>query len=80
MRRIGKEYLITGEGLGQVDFNQMIGMNESSAWLWQQIEGKDFDVDTLVSLLTEHYEVDEATARADAQESLQNWVDARIIE
>ena len=80
MRRIGKEYLITGEGLGQVDFNQMIGMNESSAWLWQQIEGKDFDVDTLVSLLTEHYEVDEATARADAQEILQNWVDARIIE
>lgn len=80
LRRIGKEYLITGEGLGQVDFNQMIGMNESSAYLWQQVENKDFDADTLASLLTEHYEVDEATARADAQEILQNWADARIIE
>ncbi|MDD3039898.1 PqqD family protein [Bacteroides sp.] len=80
LRRIGTEYIVTGEGLGQVDFNQMIGMNASAAYLWQQVENKDFDTDTLASLLTEHYEVDEATARADAQEILQNWADARIIE
>lgn len=79
LRKIGKEYIITGEGLGQVNFNQMIGLNESSAMLWQEVEGKDFDADTLATLLIEHYEVDEQTAKADAKEILENWVKAQIV-
>lgn len=79
LRKIGKEYIITGEGLGQVDFNQMIGLNESSAMLWQEVEGKDFDVNTLATLLMEHYEVDEQTAKADAEEILKNWIKAQIV-
>lgn len=79
LRKIGKEYIITGEGLGQVNFNQMIGLNESSAYLWQEVDGKDFDAGTLATLLVKHYEIDEQTAMTDAEEILNNWIKAQIV-
>ena len=41
LRKMGSEYIIVGEGLGQVDFNKLIALNHSAAYLWQRIEGKD---------------------------------------
>ena len=37
-------------------------------------------VDSLVSLLLEEYEVDEATARGDAETLVQKWQEAGIID
>ena len=55
-------------------------MNESAAYLWQQVEGKSFTIDDLTRLLCEAYEVDEETAKADSQTVFQQWLDAGIAE
>ena len=55
-------------------------MNESSAYLWTNVVGKDFSANDLVALLTEQYDVDEETALNDAQALIQQWLEAGIIE
>jgi hypothetical protein len=80
LRKIGCEYIIVGEGLGQVSFNKILLFSPSAAMLWQHVEGKDFDADTLTDLLTTHYEVDEQTAQLDAQVILCEWQKAKIVE
>ena len=79
LRKLGKEHIVVGEGLGQVNFNKMISLNESAAYLWESVDGKDFSVEDLVSLLLERYDVEEAVARKDAQALALAWVDAGVV-
>lgn len=80
LRRMGSEYIIVGEGLGQVDFNKLISLNQSAAYLWQEIEGKRFTAGTLASLLVERYGIDMATALNDANDIIKDWLEAKIVE
>ncbi|MBQ3723109.1 MAG: PqqD family protein [Bacteroidales bacterium] len=79
LRKLGKEHIVVGEGLAQVNFNKMISLNASAAYLWESVEGKDFTVDDLVSLLLDKYEVEEEIARRDAEALAQAWLEAGVI-
>lgn len=79
MRTIVGQHVVIGEGLAQVDFNKMITMNDSAAYLWEGVTGKDFTVEDLTKLLTDHYEVEEERARADAEKIAAKWLEAGII-
>ena len=79
LRPLGKEFIVIGEGIAQVDFNRMISMNSSAAYLWQKVEGKEFTVEDLRDYLLEEYEVDPETAAADAAEVARQWIDAGIV-
>lgn len=80
LRSICGENILVAEGIENIDFSNIISMNESSAWLWQQVQGKDFDAQTLAELLTQEYEVDMETALADTQQLLGLWQKAGIVE
>lgn len=80
LRSIVGQYVVIGEGIEQVDFNKMITMNESAAYLWQGVEGKDFTVEDLTRLLTDKYDVSEETAAADAAKIAVKWIEAGIVE
>lgn len=80
LRSMGSEYIIVGEGLGQVDFNKLISLNQSAAYLWQEIEEKEFTAETLASLLVEHYGIDAATALNDSNDIIKDWLEVKIIE
>ena len=73
------QYVVIGEGIAQVDFNRMITMNESAAYLWQGVEGKDFTVEDLTRLLTDKYEVTGEKATADAAALARKWIDAGVV-
>ena len=79
LRTLGEEYIVVGEGLGQVDFNKMISLNASTAYLWESVEGKEFSVEDLTQLLLDRYEVEEAVAAADAAKLARAWLEAGII-
>lgn len=80
LRDICGEKILLAEGVENIDFSDIISMNESSAYLWENIQGKTFTVNDLANLLTANYEVDEATALADATTLAKQWVDAGIVE
>lgn len=81
LRTICGENVVVAEGIENIDFSKIISMNESAAYLWQKVEGlPSFTTDDLTRLLCEEYEVEKATAQADAQAIAQQWVNAGIIE
>lgn len=80
LRNVCGEQVIVAEGRENIDFSNIISMNETSAYLWNAIQGKDFTVDDLVELLTQEYDVDEQTARKDAQTLTNQWLEAGICE
>ena len=80
LRVVCGEHIIVAEGEENIDFSNIISMNESSAYLWQNIQGKEFTHEDLVDLLTQEYEVDEATALKDVKALTELWLQAGIIE
>lgn len=80
MRTVCREHVILAKGLQNVDFNKIISLNESAAYLWEAVQGKEFTPETLADLLMQEYEVDKETALADAREMAKAWVEAGICE
>ena len=80
LRNICGENVVIAGGIENIDFSKIISMNESAAYLWQQIGDKDFTVDDLADYLCQEYEVDQATALSDAKTVVEQWRDAGIIE
>ena len=79
LRELGGDYILIGESAELVNFNNIITFNEAAAYLWQNVQGKDFDVDTLTALLLAEYEVSEEIAREDAQATIDDWKEIGII-
>lgn len=79
LRNVCGENILVADGIENIDFSKLISMNESAAYLWEKTQDIDFNADTLTQMLLEEYEVDEKTARADAQTVIQQWLDAGII-
>lgn len=80
LRSVTGENIIVADGIENIDFSRIISMNESAAYLWKNVQGTDFDAETLTKLLLEEYDVDEATARNDAKQIITQWQEAGIIE
>ncbi|MBR1869248.1 MAG: PqqD family protein [Bacteroidales bacterium] len=79
LRNIGQEHIVTGEGLAQINFNKMISLNDSAAFLWERIEGRDFSVQDLADALVEEYEIDAETALRDSEAIARKWIEAGIV-
>lgn len=79
LRELGGDYILIGESAELVNFNNLITFNEAAAYLWQNVEGKDFDVETLTQLLLDEYEVTEEVARQDAEATINDWKEVGIV-
>ena len=80
LRDVMGQATVIGEGVGQVNFNKLITMNSTAAWLWEQVAGKDFNVETLVSLLIEKYGIDMELAQKDAEAIAKQWTEIGLLE
>ena len=80
LRQICGEYVVVGEGLAQVNFNKMLSLNETAAFLWKEVQGKEFTKDTLVDLLLEQYEVERERAAQDVDKLLSVWLKEGVAE
>ena len=80
LRPLGKEFIVTPESVAQINFNKMISLNSSAAYLWKSVEGKEFTAETLRDLLLERYDVSEEIAARDAENIARTWVEAGIAE
>ena len=85
IRNICGHNIIVAEGKENMDFSNIISMNESSALLWNAIQDKDFTVDDLAELLMDNYQIDDDTplpseqALADAETVVGQWRTAGIL-
>ena len=80
LRTICGENVVVGEGLAQVNFNKLLSLNETAAFLWKEVEGKDFTKEDLVKLLVDNYEVTAELAGPDVDKLLGTWVSEGVVE
>ncbi len=80
LRNVCGEHVVVADGKENIDFSKIINMNESSAYLWSNLQGKDFTVDDMVALLTQEYDVDDATAHRDSEHLMALWKEAGLLD
>lgn len=69
LRQIGDDYVIVPVGKAALDFNGMITVNETGAFLWEQLV-KGTSKEGLLETLMETYEVIQEEAERDIDEFL----------
>ena len=85
LRKLGNEYILIGESMALINFNKMITLNETAAFLWQKAEELtrthgSFDAAALCKALCDEYEVSPAQAMTDIDSTLSSWLSTAIIE
>ena len=74
LRDIMGQATVIGEGVDQVNFNKLITLNSSAAFLWKKVEGKEFDENMLADLLVEEYGITREIAENDSKAIAAQWV------
>jgi len=80
LRTICGQNVVSGEGLQQVNFSKLISLNDTAAYLWKAVEGKEFTEEDLVDLLLAEYEVERERAAADVASLCANWKEMGLID
>jgi len=79
LRSVGGRHVVVAIGKASEEFNGLIKLNETGAFLWKQLE-KGTTYDDMLSALLNEYEVDEATARQGIDAFIETAKNANLIE
>lgn len=74
------ENIVTAEGLEHINFNKLISLNSTAAFLWRKVADSEFSAEQLAQHLVEEYGIDMEIALSDAKKLCQAWIDAGIAE
>lgn len=80
VRKIAGESVIVRMGTQNVKMTTIISLNPTSEWLWEQLQGVEFDAQKVADLLTAEYEVEAAVALADANVWIESLRKAELVE
>lgn len=74
----GETFLVP-MGEGNIDYSKLIALNESSLLMWKRMEQGEFEIDDLVKVLLDEYEVEESVARQDVEKIIEQFKVEKII-
>jgi hypothetical protein len=81
LREVCGEEVVMAEGLDVVNFNKLISLNETAAFIWKKaVKDGDFTPEQLAEYLCEEYDVDSKTALADVNSLIEKWKDMGLFE
>ena len=80
LRTLCGEHIVVGEGLDQINYNKIISLNDSAAYLWEQVSGREFTLEDLVKLLTNQYDVSAERALQDVKQMVAAWQEQGLVE
>lgn len=80
LRKIADEYIMIAGSGDSLDYTQAVSLNDSAAYLIEQVQGRDFTARDWVELLTERYDVDQAQAAEDIEQLIQMLIQAEIVD
>ena len=79
LRTVCDENVIVAYGRKNIDFSKVISLNESAAYLWNAVIGKEFTCQELADLLCKEYEVDAQTALNDVNQIAAEWKELGLV-
>ena len=74
------ENIVTAEGMENINFNKLISLNSTAAFLWKNLEGKEFTEKEMAQLLIDEYGIDMELAMKDSTNLCNVWKEAGIAE
>jgi methyltransferase-like protein len=77
-RKTGNEYVLVPIANNIADMNSVYTLNETGAFIWEQIDGKR-SVQEIISVLIEEYEIDNESASKDVFAFIENMSKYLII-
>jgi hypothetical protein len=80
LREMCGENIVAAEGIENINFNKLISLNESAAYLWKELAGKEFTIEEMANLLISRYEIDRELAIKDSTNLCEAWIKAEIAE
>ena len=80
LRDICGESVIVATGRKNIDFSKVISLNESAALVWRGVIDRDFEVEDMVKVLLDNYEVSAERATADAQALAKQWQEIGLVD
>lgn len=79
LRNVASNYIVVAVGEAGIDFNGIITINETGAFLWKELE-KGSSESELISKLTKEYEVSEEIAAKDVSSFINTMKEAELLE
>ncbi|EKY01283.1 PqqD family protein [Porphyromonas catoniae] len=80
LRKIADEYIMIVGSEDSLDYTQAVSLNDSAAYLIEQVRDEDFTQEDWVDLLTERYDVSREQASADIELLVQMLKEANVID
>lgn len=80
LKSLGSQNLLVGVGANVAHSGVLRKLNESAAYLWKSVEGKDFTEEMLVDLLLEEYDVSRETATEAVKDLVKDWLEQKVVE
>jgi len=71
IRNVAGENIVILQDQKVSDMTKLLSLNATSKYLWEQLKGKDFEVEDVKKTLLDRWDIDDALASQDAQK----WVD-----
>lgn len=80
LRKVGDDYIMVDPSQGMVDLSKVHTLNETAAWVWEQLSDKAFTAIDISDMLCERYDVSSEQAGKDADILIQNFENAGLLE
>ena len=80
LRDVCGEKIVQAVGLQNIDYTRITDLNETAAFLFERMTGRDFTVQDMADALCSKYDVSTDTALADSRALAGQWLDAGFLE
>ena len=78
LKTIADQRVVVPLGTNTVSFRSIITLNDTGAFLWEQLQSDNTEEGLVKALLSE-YDVDERTARSDVAEFIKKLTDSNLL-
>lgn len=81
LQNVCGEHIIIPAGEENIDFSQIISLNPTAAYLWENIADREsFTIEEMAQLLLDEYEVEEDIALEDCKLIAECWAEMGLLE
>ena len=80
LREIAGEKMLVINGASGVDLTKVVMLNSTAEFLWNSLQGKDFQNGCVEELLVGKYGITKEQAKTDADAWIKSLIDAGLVE
>ena len=80
VREMAGEHVIIMQGKHGSDLTKITSLNQRALYLWNELQGKEFDTEVVADMLVERYGIDKGVATTDAERWIERLRECNITE